>query len=182
METIKWNLDPTHSELRFRIRHLMIANVSGAFNKFDVNMHTNGNDLATAQISVKADIDSISTGNEQRDIHLKNGDFFDAAIHPQLQFTSATIEKKDDENYTVFGDLTMKGVTRPVKLNVEYGGVTKDPWGNDRAGFVVTGKLNRSEWGISFNNILETGGVALSDEVKLSAEIQMVKEAVAVVA
>ena len=180
MKPTNWNLDPAHSELRFKIRHLMIANVSGAFKNFNVKMESNGSDLTTAKIAMNASIDSVSTGNEQRDAHLLAPDFFDAENHPELLFTSGMIEQSNDEDYTIYGDLTMKGVTRPVKLNVEYSGITKDPWGNERAGFVVTGKINRSEWGITFNNLLETGGVALSDEVRISAEIQMIKEAVAV--
>ena len=174
METIKWQFDSAHSELRFKIRHLMIANVSGAFKNFDVQFETQNEDITTGKIKVKAEIDSISTGNEQRDIHLKNGDFFNSALHPELEFQSTSIEEEGDD-FLIHGNLTLKGVTRPVKLHLEYSGLTKDPWGNERAGFIVTGKINRSEWGISFNNLLETGGVALSDEVKISAEVQMVK-------
>ena len=175
MKTQKWQFDPLHSELRFKIRHLMISNVSGSFKQFNVDMETLGEDITSAKIRVMADIESINTGNEQRDAHLRNGDFFDATTHPQLEFNSTSIEQTDDENYILNGDLTMKGVTRPAKLALEYSGLTKDPWGNQRAGFVVTGKINRSEWGISFNNVLETGGVALSDEVRITAEVQMIK-------
>jgi polyisoprenoid-binding protein YceI len=182
MSTTNWAFDPAHSELRFKIRHLMIASVSGSFKNFDVKMNTEGEDISTATIEMTADMDSVNTGNEQRDGHLKNGDFFDADKYPQLSFKSARVEKEDEENYIVYGDLTMKGVTRPVELNVEYSGLAKDPWGSDRAGFVVTGKINRSEWNIVYNSLLETGGVALSDEVKISAEIQMVKEVVGVLA
>ncbi len=180
METVNWTFDPMHSELHFKIRHLMIASVSGSFKNFGVKMQSRGEDISTASIEVTAEIDSITTGNEQRDGHLKNGDFFEADKYPRLQFISGTIEKIDEENYTVYGDLAMKGVTRPVELKVEYSGLTKDPWGKERAGFVVTGKISRSEWGIVYNTLLETGGVALSDEVKISAEIQMVRGAVGV--
>jgi polyisoprenoid-binding protein YceI len=182
METTKWQFDPAHSELRFKIRHLMIANVSGSFKNFDVQLETKDEDITTAKISVKAAIDSVSTGNDQRDAHLRNGDFFDAPTHPELFFKSGRIDKTDDDQFTVHGDLTMKGVTKPVKLQLEYSGLTRDPWGNERAGFIVSGKINRSEWGITFNNVLETGGVALSDEVRISAEVQMVKVGVAAIA
>src|SRR5689334_17069173 len=123
METVNWSFDPMHSELRFKIRHLMIASVSGSFKNFDVKMRTSGEDIATASIEVTADIDSVTTGNEQRDGHLKKGDFFEADKYPRLRFISGSIGKIDEENYTIYGDLTMKGVTRPVQLKVEYSGM-----------------------------------------------------------
>lgn len=178
MKAQQWQFDPTHSELRFRIRHLMISHVSGSFKQFTVTMETLGDDITTANVAVEAEMASVSTGNDQRDAHLRNGDFFDAPTHPKLRFQSTRIEKTDEETYTLTGDLTMKGETRPVKLAMEYSGLTRDPWGNQRAGFIVTGKINRSDWGINFNNVLETGGVALSDEVRISAEVQMIREAV----
>ena len=118
---------------------------------------------------------SIHTNNEQRDAHLRTSDFFEADTYPELVFKSTRVEKVDDETYNLYGDLTMKGVTKPVKLNVEYGGLTKDPWGGERVGFVVTGKIKRDYWGINFNGVLETGGVMLGEEVKLNSEIQLVK-------
>jgi len=175
MENTTWKLDPAHSELRFKIRHLMIASVSGAFKTFDVQMQTKGEDLETATINVTADTTSITTGNEQRDAHLNNTDFFDSANHPELKFQSTSVAKKDEENFVVDGNLTIKGITQPVTLNVEYSGPAKDPWGGERAGFVVSAKINRSDWGMTFNSVLETGGLALSDEVKIAAEVQMVR-------
>lgn len=176
MSTTKWVLDPTHSELGFKIRHLMISNVSGSFRSFQVDVDTQDDDFSTAQIRVTADIASIHTNNEQRDHHLRNSDFFEAETHPQLSFQSTKIEKLSDDTFTVYGELTMKGVTKPVKLAVEYSGVTKDPWGGVRAGYTISGKINRSDWGITFNGVLETGGVALSEEVKINSEIQLVKQ------
>src|SRR5688572_689068 len=176
MKTTKWNLDPTHSDLGFKIRHLMIANVSGSFKNFDATVETIGSDFTTARIQATADIHSISTNNEQRDQHLRTSDFFEAEKYPELQFISTKIEKVDHQTFDLYGDLTMKGLTKPVKLSVEYNVIAKDPWGNERAGFVVTGKINRSDWGINFNNIIETGGLALAEEVKINSEIQMVKE------
>ena len=178
----KWILDPTHSELGFKIKHLMITNVSGAIKNFTAEVTTEGTDFSTAQIILSADMASISTNNEQRDAHLRNADFFEVEQYPELQFISNRIEKVDNDIYTLLGELTLKGITKPVKLTVEYSGVTKDPWGGERAGFVVTGKINRSDWGVNFNGVLETGGVMLSEEVRINSEIQLVKQAVEVAA
>src|SRR5688572_4743945 len=182
MANTKWVLDPTHSELGFKIKHLMISNVSGSFKNFQVEMQSIGEDLTTASINVAADITSIDTKNEQRDLHLRTSDFFEAENFPKLTFHSVKVEKDSDEMYIVFGNLTMKGITNPVKLSVEYSGVTKDPWGGERAGFIVEGKIKRSEFGLTFNTVLETGGVALSEEVRILGEIQLVKQAVSVAA
>ena len=182
MATTKWVLDPTHSELGFKVKHLMISSVSGALKSFQAEVETQGEDFTTAQINLSADMASISTNNDQRDVHLRNSDFFEVEKYPELKFTSTRAEKIDNNTFTLFGNLTLKGVTRPVKLNVEFNGVTKDPWGGERAGFVVTGKINRSEWGVNFNSVLETGGVALSEEVRIFSEIQLVKQAVSVAA
>jgi len=177
MTHIKWSLDPAHSTLGFKVKHLMITNVSGSFKNFNAEVETDGTDFTTATIHLKAAIGSIDTNNTQRDSHLRSADFFEAEKFPEMIFDSAKIEKVDEENYHVFGSLTMKGVTRPVKLNVEYSGVTNDPWGGERAGFTITGKINRTDWGINFNAILETGGVMLSEDVKINSEIQLVKQA-----
>lgn len=180
MATTKWILDPTHSELGFKIKHLMITNVSGSFKNFTAEVKTEEADFSTAQINLSADMASIFTNNEQRDAHLLNADFFEVEKHPELKFKSTKVEKKDSDTYILYGELTMKGVTKPVKLNVEYNGVTKDPWGGERAGFAVSGKINRNEWGVNFNGVLETGGVILSDEVKINSEIELVKQVVGV--
>ena len=182
MATTKWVLDPTHSELGFKIKHLMISSVSGSLKSFQAEVETDGVDFSTAQISLSADMASISTNNDQRDAHLRNSDFFEVEKYPELKFTSTKAAKVDSDTFTLFGDLTLKGVTRPVKLNVEFNGVTKDPWGGERAGFVVTGKINRSDWGVNFNGVLETGGVMLSEEVRIISEVQLVKQAVSVAA
>jgi polyisoprenoid-binding protein YceI len=182
MAKTKWVLDPTHSELGFKIKHLMITNVSGFFKNFEATVETEDADFSTAQISLTVDMASISTNNEQRDAHLRNSDFFEVAQYPTLTFKSTQIKQVDNDTFLVQGELTMKGITKPVKLNVEYNGLTKDPWGGERAGFVITGKINRSDWGVNFNSLLETGGVALSEEVKINSEIQLVKQAVSVAA
>ena len=182
MKKIKWVVDPTHSELGFKIKHLMISHVSGTFGEYEINMETANEDLSTAQVEATIKAASVSTNNKQRDQHLQNVDFFEVENHPEISFRSTRVEKLDPEQYIVYGDLTLKGITKPVKLNVEYSGVTKDPWGGQRAGFTITGKIIRSEFGLSFNSVLETGGLALSDEVKIHSEIQLVKQAANVAA
>jgi polyisoprenoid-binding protein YceI len=182
MATTKWVLDPTHSQLGFKIKHLMITNVSGLFKNFQAEVETNDTDFSTAQISLTADMESISTNNEQRDAHLRNADFFEVEKYPELKFRSTKIEKTNSDTFALYGELTLKGVTKPVKLQVEYNGVAKDPWGGERAGFVITGKINRSDWGVNFNGVLETGGVMLGEEVRISSEIELVKQAISVAA
>jgi polyisoprenoid-binding protein YceI len=177
MTTTKWTLDPTHSELGFKIKHLMISNVSGWFNDFTAEAETKGEDFETAQIYVTVKMASVNTNNSQRDEHLRTSDFFEVEKYPEMFFESTKIKKIDEENYIVQGDLTLKGITRPVQLNLEYSGVTKDPWGGERAGFIISGRIKRSEWGVNFNALLETGGVALSDDVKIHSELQLVKHA-----
>ena len=173
----KWNLDPAHSQIGFKVKHMMITNVSGSFEKFDVQVETENKDFATAKIQFTADIDSITTGNKDRDNHLKSGDFFDAATYPQLKFISTKVEKKDDESFVLSGNLTIRDVTKPVKLDVEFGGIGKDPWGNEKAGFTITGKINRTDFKLNWNAALETGGVLVGEEVKIQAELQLIKQA-----
>jgi len=182
MTTTKWKLDPTHSELGFKIKHLMITNVKGSFKDFQAEVQTKGEDFSTAQINVAAEMSSITTNNEQRDAHLLTSDFFEVDKHPQLIFKSIRIDKIDDDTFTLHGELTLKGITKAVKLDVEINGVTKDPWGGERAGFVVSGKIKRSEWGVTFNSPLETGGVMLGEDVTITGEIQLIKQAAAIAA
>lgn len=182
MANTKWVLDPTHSELGFKIRHLMISNVSGFFNQFEVTAEINDQNLATAEIQARIVMSSINTNNLQRDEHLRNSDFFEVGQFPEALFESSRVEKLDDENYRVHGTLDLKGISKPVVLNVEYSGITKDPWGGERSGFTVSGKINRSDWGVSFNSVLEAGKLALGEEVKISGELQLVKQAVTVAA
>lgn len=175
MAKTKWNVDPTHSEIGFKVKHMMITNVSGSFQKFDVQAETNDDDFTTAKIEFTADIDSITTANTDRDNHLKSPDFFDGANYPKLKFTSTKMEKKDEENYELSGELTIRDVTKPVKFAVELGGIGKDPWGNEKAGFTITGKINRTDFKLNWNAALETGGVLVSEEVKLHAEVQLIR-------
>jgi polyisoprenoid-binding protein YceI len=176
MATTKWSLDPTHSEIGFKIKHLMISNVSGNFNKFDVQVETNGDDFGNAQVTANIDVASINTNNEQRDAHLRNADFFEVENHPEITFKSTKVERVDEDTFNLYGNLTIKQTTKPVKLSVEYSGVAKDPWGNVKAGFTIHGKINRKDFGINYNAVLETGGVMLG-ELKVNGEIQLVKQA-----
>ena len=177
LKKTKWNLDTTHSEIGFKVKHMMITNVSGSFGKFDARVETADKDFTTADIAFTAQVDSITTGSADRDNHLKSGDFFDAAQYPELRFVSRGMERKDEETYELTGDLTIRDVTRPVKFTVEHGGIGKDPWGNEKAGFTLTGKINRTDFNLNWNAALETGGVLVSEEVRLYADVQFVKEA-----
>jgi polyisoprenoid-binding protein YceI len=176
MATAKWAMDPTHSEIGFKVKHLMFTNVSGQFRQFTATAETNDDDFSGAKVAFTADVASITTNNEQRDAHLKSADFFDAVTYPQLTFSSTAFSGSGDD-WQLTGHLTLHGVTQPVTLAVEFGGIVKDPWGNIKAGFSVNGKINRKDFGLNWNAVLESGGVMVSEEVKLHAEIQLVKQA-----
>ena len=173
----KWVLDPTHSELSFKVRHMMITNVKGDFRKFDASITTVGDDFSKASVQANIDATSVYTNNDDRDGHLKSADFFDADNHKSITFEGTSFTKLDDENYRLKGNLTIKGVTKEVNLDVEFGGINKDPWGNEKAGFSFAGKISRTEWGLNWNAALETGGMLVSDEVKIHGEVQFVKQA-----
>lgn len=175
MAITKWALDPTHSEIQFKVKHLMISKVTGQFQKFDASVETEGENLESAKVNFTADVTSISTNNEQRDAHLRSGDFFDAENHTQLHFVSDKLEKIDDENYKLHGTLTMRGVSKPETFNVEFGGIVQDPWGNTRAGFTVSGKINRKDYGVSFGQVSETGGILLGYDVDIHGQAEFVK-------
>ncbi len=171
----KWSVDQAHTEIAFKVRHLMIAHVKGSFKTFDASIYTNGKDFTTAEIDLWIDPSSINTGDAKRDEHLISADFFDAQNHKQITFTSSTIGNLDSEgNHELWGELTMIGVTKNVKLSVQFGGMIKDPWGNEKSGFTVTGKINRSDWGLVWNATLETGGLMVSDEVTILCEVELI--------
>jgi len=176
LQTTKWAIDATHSEIHFKVKHLLISTVTGQFNQFNATIDTEGDDLTTAKVHFTAEINSISTNNEQRDGHLKTGDFFDVENHPQLSFEGTQLEKVDDENYKLHGTLTMRGVSKPDVFDVEYGGMVIDPWGNTRIGFSLTGKINRKDYGVSFGMVSETGGIMLGEEIKIIANAEFVKQ------
>ncbi len=172
-----YKIDPVHSEITFKIKHLMISTVTGSFKKFDATLETNSSDFTDATISFEADVDSIDTGNEQRDAHLKGDDFFNAGQHPKLSFTSTHTEKLSDEEYKITGDLTIRDITKPVELKVDYNGTVIDPWGQERLGFEINGKINRKEFGLTWSALTEAGGMVVSDDVKLQLNVEMVKQA-----
>ncbi len=171
---IKWSVDQAHSEISFKIRHLMIAHIKGTFKTFDASIYTTGKDFTTAQIDLWIDAASITTGDVKRDEHLKAPDFFDVQKHKQITFSSSTIEMADaNGNHILWGELTMVGIKRNVQLSVEFGGIVVDPWGNEKAGFTVSGKFKRSDWELTWNTTLETGGLMVGDEISIACEIEL---------
>jgi polyisoprenoid-binding protein YceI len=174
-EKIKWSIDPIHSEIAFKVRHMMIANVKGRFTIFDANIYTDGKDFQTADIDLWIDPNSINTGDENRDKHLKSSEFFDTENHKQIVFVSNTFRKTDKvDHYELWGELTIRSITKNVKLDVEFGGIQTDPWGKEKAGFTVTGTVNRKDWELVWNSPLESGGALLGDEIKISCEVELV--------
>ena len=170
-----WSFDPTHSEIGFKVKHLMISNVRGNFSRFGGSVTTDGNDFSAALIDLSIESASIDTQMPDRDAHLKSPDFFDAEKFPAIVFKSVTMSADGDDEYKLTGNLTIKDVTLPVTLEVEFGGLMKDPWGNEKAGFTVTGKINRKDFGLTWNKALETGGAVVGDEVTIDLDIELVK-------
>ena len=176
MAVTKWVLDPAHTEITFKIRHLMIANVTGSFKKFNSEAETNGDDFGSAKVTFTAETASVTTNNEQRDTHLKSDDFFNAEKYPEIKFESTGVKKKNDDEYELEGKLTIRDVTKVIKLDVEAGGVVVDGYGQTKAGFSVTGKINRKDFGLNWSAITEAGGIVVSDEVKMIMEAQYIKQ------
>lgn len=174
MATTKWVLDPTHSELQFKVKHLMITNVTGTLPAISGEITSDGETFSAAEVSFTADLSSITTNNEQRDTHLKSADFFETEKFPTIAFKAAGFNAADEK---ITGDLTIRDVTKPVTLDVSFDGTAKDPWGNEKAGFSLSGKINRKDFGLTWNATLETGGVMVSEDVKVLAELQFVKQA-----
>jgi polyisoprenoid-binding protein YceI len=173
-----WKIDPMHSEAHFSVKHLVISTVSGEFKTFDGQLETTDGDTFTgAKVTFSADVASISTNNEQRDGHLKSPEFFDAEQFPKLSFASSSFTSTDDKHYTLVGDLTIKGTTKPLTLTVEYGGTMVDGYGNTKAGFEIAGVINRKEYGLTWSAVTEAGGVVVSDDVKLMLSIQVARQA-----
>lgn len=172
-----YKIDADHSDIMFKVKHLMISTATGYFKKFDATVETEGDDFTNAKVYFEADVDSVDTKNAQRDAHLKSDDFFNAEQFPKLTFKSTSIEKDGDDEYKLKGDLTIRDITKPVTLDVEYNGSTKDPWGFERAGFEVTGKINRKEFGLKWSAVTEAGGLVVDDVVKLQMNVEFVKQA-----
>lgn len=177
MAKSKWIVDSTHSSIDFTIRHMMIAKVKGTFHTYEAQIEADPTDLTTADIQVTVDLSSIDTRNKDRDAHLRSADFFDVEKHPKMTFHSTRIVKTGDGEYDVTGNLTIRGVTRPETFSVTFEGAGKDPWGNEKVGFSGQGTIKRSDYGLTYNAALETGGVLIGDEVKVSVEIEASKQA-----
>ena len=170
----EWTIDQAHSEIDFKVKHLMISNVKGSFKIFDATIYTSLKDFTTAEIDLWIDASSINTGDEKRDEHLKSVDFFDVQNHKKITFTSISFGVADiDGNHEMWGNLTIKGITRKVKLIVQFGGIVHDPWKNEKAGFTVTGKINRTDWELLWNTTIDTGGIMVGEEVSISCEIEL---------
>ena len=177
MAKVKWSVDPAHSEIQFKVKHLMITTVTGFFTSYNVEVETEDEDFTKASsIVFTADVDSISTNNEQRDTHLKSTDFFDAANHSQIRFVGTNYEETSDGHARLHGDLTIRGNTKPVTIEVEYHGTVVDPYGQTKAGFTIDGKISRRAFGLTWDAVTEAGSVVVSDDIRLHAEVQLVKQ------
>lgn len=173
---MQWTVDPTHSSIEFAVRHMGIATVRGTFGTFDVTPVLNEQGVLI-DVTATIDVRSLDTGVDQRDEHLRSADFFDVAQFPEMTYRSTKVEHLGRERYRVSGDLTIKGVTHPVALDVETSEQVKDPWGNQRIGAAITAKLNRTRWGLTWNQVLEAGSLLVGEEVKISMEMQVVAPA-----
>lgn len=172
----RWNIDKAHSEVQFKVKHLVISTVTGQFNEFDAGLETYGENLDNARAWFSAEVNSISTRNTDRDDHLKSADFFDSENYPQIKFESTGFRRKDNTTYTMTGNLTIRGITKEITLTVDYGGTMVDPYGNTKAGFEISGILNRQEYGLKWSAVTEAGGLVVADEIKLAMNIQMTKK------
>ena len=178
MATTRWVVDPMHSEVQFKVKHLMITTVTGYFQTFNIEAETEDEQFKSAnKVVFTADVNSINTNNEQRDTHLRSADFFDAENHGEIRFEGTKYEQTGGDDYKLHGNLTIKGITKPVTVNVEFGGIVVDPYGQTKAGFTVTGKISRKEFGLTWSAVTEAGSVVVGDEIKLQAEVQLVKQA-----
>ena len=173
----KWGIDPAHSEIAFKAKHLMITNIKGVFKEFDAGIYITDEDFITSGIDFRMNPASVDTGNEKRDEHLKGQDFFDVENYKMITFTGNKFKKANKNgNYTLYGDLTIKGITKQIKLDVEFEGLMTDLSGNEKAGYIINGKIKRKDWGLNWNEDLEAGGVLVSDVVRINCELQMVKQ------
>ncbi len=170
-----WKIDPTHSEVQFKVKHLVISTVTGSFGSYEGQIEADGDNFENVEATFTADVDSITTNNEDRDQHLKSDDFFNAEEYPQLKFESTNIEKTGEGEYKLTGDLTIRDVTREIELDVVHGGTVGDPYGNTKAGFEVTGTINRKEFGLTWDAVTEAGNVVVGDKIKLQLNLQFVK-------
>ncbi|MGE5425415.1 MAG: YceI family protein [Syntrophothermus sp.] len=171
-----WVIDPAHTEVLFRVKHMVITTLGGKFDKFEGKIYSSSGDFSNSRAEFTADINSINTGNTDRDNHLKSPDFFDAANHPKLTFKSTSWEKVGDDEFKMQGDLTIRGTTKKIDLKVEFTGIIEDAYGNTRAGFELSGKISRKEYGLLWNMVTEAGGVVVADEIKMQVNAEVIRQ------
>jgi polyisoprenoid-binding protein YceI len=171
-----WNIDPTHSEIQFKVKHLVISTVTGYFRSFNGTLKTEGEDFEGADVTFEADIDSIDTNNNDRDTHLKSDDFFNAEEFPKLKFESTSFKNTGGDSYELTGNMTIRDTTKEITLDVTHGGTVEDPYGQTKAGFEINGSLNRKEFGLKWNAVTEAGSVVVGDEVKLHMNVQVTEK------
>jgi polyisoprenoid-binding protein YceI len=176
MAAKQWSLDPAHSEIQFKVKHLVISTVSGSFSKFSGDAVTPEDTFQNGEITIRIDASSINTNNEQRDGHLRSAEFFDSESHPEITIKTTSIKQVSDDDYTIMADFTMRGVTKSIEFKGEYGGEATDGYGNQKVGLEVKGKLNRKDFGLNWNAVIEGGGLTVSDEVKLVANLQFIQQ------
>ncbi|MBX6377957.1 MAG: YceI family protein [Clostridia bacterium] len=176
-ERSRWVIDPSHTTVEFAVRHMMIATVKGRFGGIEGVIEADPSDLSTASVTATIDAASVDTRDAKRDEHLRSADFFDVANHPKITFASRRVAPKGGNRYELLGDLTIRGVTREVSLDLTFDGQAKDPWGNERAAFTAEGSLNRKDFGLNWNALLETGGVLVGDQVKITVYVEAVRQA-----
>ena len=177
MAITKWIIDKAHSQIQFRVKHLMITTVTGGFSSFDASVETEGSDFMTAKIIFMAETASVSTGNDDRDAHIKSSDFFDVVTYPQIKFVITKLEKLNKENaYKMYGDLVIKNVSKNIGFDVEFTGMVKDPWGNNKAGFIISGKVDRRDFGLRWNVITEAGSIMVGEEARILCNVQLTEQ------
>lgn len=174
MSTITWTIDPVHSEIQFKVRHMVVSTVTGQFDRIEATAVTENDSLENAKINFSAETASVNTRTEPRDNHLRSDDFFNAEKYPKLTFESTSFSKVSGDDYKLTGNLTIRDITKPINLVVEYGGEIKDPYGNRRVGFTVTGKISRKEFGLKYNALIESGGAVVGDEIKLNCHVEFI--------
>lgn len=175
-QTTKWTFDNSHTNINFIATHMVISKVTGSFGSYSGTVLSDKEDFTDAKINFNANVASISTNNEKRDTHLKSDDFFNAAKFPELSFKGKSLAKVSGNNYKLTGDLTIRDVTKPVELDVVFGGIVKDPWGNTRAGFQITGTINRFDYNLKWDNAIETGGLVVGKDIKIDCAVELIKQ------
>lgn len=171
-----WAFDIAHSSINFSISHLVISEINGRFDKFEGTVTSSKDDFSDAKIEISIDVASINTDDKKRDAHLKNADFFDVEKYPKIKFVSKSMKKISDNKYKLTGSFSMHGVTKDITLDAKYGGTIKDPWGNTKAGFKISGTLNRTDWGLKYNSVLEAGGLMIGEEIEITCKIELIKK------